>query len=174
MHTRVLMPRKHSRCSQNSQRSGKLFVVKLGRPEKIACGTSRDGVNFNVLFGSVFVIYSDSTHEIDLSPYKYKRPRLTEVSRLSKYKINILFYLTKTLALSNPNLLFFLGLYNCRYGIYGVMYQVDFYTGSYPKPTVKIEGYRPRWRGLQAVKTDLIEILGKLDSVIDLELLNYT
>jgi hypothetical protein len=38
---------------------------------------------------------------------------------------------------------------------------------------VKIEGHKPRWRGLQAIKTDLVKILGKLDSVIDLELLNY-
>jgi hypothetical protein len=37
---------------------------------------------------------------------------------------------------------------------------------------VKIEGHGPRWHRLQAVKTDLIGILKKLDSVIDLELLN--
>jgi hypothetical protein len=37
---------------------------------------------------------------------------------------------------------------------------------------VKIEGHRPRWRGLQAIKTDLVRILGKLDSVIDLKLFN--
>jgi hypothetical protein len=38
---------------------------------------------------------------------------------------------------------------------------------------VKIEGHKPRWRGLQAINTNLVKILGKLDSVIDLELLNY-
>jgi hypothetical protein len=37
---------------------------------------------------------------------------------------------------------------------------------------VKIEGHGSRWRGLQAVKTDLVGILGELDSVISLELLN--
>jgi hypothetical protein len=37
---------------------------------------------------------------------------------------------------------------------------------------VKIEAQEPRWRGLQAVKTDLVRILGKLDYVIDPELLN--
>jgi hypothetical protein len=53
------------------------------------------------------------------------------------------------------------------------MYQDDFYLGAHPRPIVKIEGHRPRWCGLQAIKTDLVRILGKLDSVIDLELLNY-
>jgi hypothetical protein len=38
---------------------------------------------------------------------------------------------------------------------------------------VKIEGHGSRWHGLQAVKTDLVGILGELDSVIGLELLNY-
>jgi hypothetical protein len=37
---------------------------------------------------------------------------------------------------------------------------------------VKIEGHESRYRGLQAVKTDLVGILEKLDSIIDLELLN--
>jgi hypothetical protein len=61
----------------------------------------------------------------------------------------------------------------CRYGAYGVLYRVDFYLGAYPGAMVKIEGHRPRWHGLQAVKTDIVWILGKLDSVIDLELFNY-
>jgi hypothetical protein len=52
------------------------------------------------------------------------------------------------------------------------MYQVDFYLGEYPRSIVKIEGHKSRWRGLQAVMTDLVRILGKLNSVIDLELLN--
>jgi hypothetical protein len=60
----------------------------------------------------------------------------------------------------------------CRYRTYGVMYQVDFYPGAYPGSIVKIEGHKSRWRGLQAVKTNLVRILGKLNSVIDLELLN--
>jgi hypothetical protein len=62
--------------------------------------------------------------------------------------------------------------HGCRYGAYGVLYQVDFYLRAYPEPMVKIEGYRPRRRGLQAVKIDLVKILRKLDSVIDLELFN--
>jgi hypothetical protein len=37
---------------------------------------------------------------------------------------------------------------------------------------VKIDGHGPRWCGLQAIKTDLVGILGKLDFIIDLELLN--
>jgi hypothetical protein len=60
----------------------------------------------------------------------------------------------------------------CRYGTYRVLYQVDFYLGAHPGPKVKIEGHRPRWRGLQAIQIGLVRILGKLDSVIDLKLLN--
>jgi hypothetical protein len=43
---------------------------------------------------------------------------------------------------------------------------------SMHEPMVKIEGHGLRWRGLQAVKTDLVGILEKLDSLVDLELLN--
>jgi hypothetical protein len=60
----------------------------------------------------------------------------------------------------------------CPYVTYRVLYQVDFYPGAHPRPTVKIKGHGPRWCGLQGVKTDLLRILGKLDSVIDLELLD--
>jgi hypothetical protein len=52
------------------------------------------------------------------------------------------------------------------------MYQVDFYPGAHPGSMVKIKGHRPRWCELQAVKTDLLGILGKLNSVIDLKFLN--
>jgi hypothetical protein len=51
----------------------------------------------------------------------------------------------------------------CRYKTYGVLYQVDFYPGAYPGSMVKIEGHKPRWHGLQAVKINLVRILGKLD-----------
>jgi len=37
---------------------------------------------------------------------------------------------------------------------------------------VKIEGHGLRWRELQAVKTELVGILGKLDSVLNLKLIN--
>jgi hypothetical protein len=61
---------------------------------------------------------------------------------------------------------------NYRYRTYRVLYQVNFYLGAHPRPTIKIEGHGPRWRGVQAVQISLVRILGKLDSVIDLELLN--
>jgi hypothetical protein len=44
--------------------------------------------------------------------------------------------------------------------------------GAYPGPIVKIQGHRPRWHGLQAVKADLVRILEKLDYVMDLKLFN--
>jgi hypothetical protein len=68
--------------------------------------------------------------------------------------------------------LLLLEIATCRYGTYRVLYRVNFYPRAHLGPTIKIEGHGPRWFGLQAVKTDLVEILGKLDSVIDLELLN--
>jgi hypothetical protein len=52
------------------------------------------------------------------------------------------------------------------------LYQLDFYPEAYLGPTVKIEGHGSRWHGFQAIKTNLVGILEKLDSVIDLKFLN--